>query len=135
MYRKFIKRPLDFICALLAMILFSPVFILTAILVRTKLGKPVIFRQDRPELQGKIFRMYKFRTMTNHCDNNGKLLPDKERLTKLGKILRSTSIDELPELFNILKEDMSIVGVRGIIETTKKSIDFSRVVKVNSIPL
>lgn len=112
MYRKYIKRLLDFILSLLALIILSPVLLITALLVRIKLGSPVIFKQKRPGLNEKIFTLYKFRTMTDKKDDEGNLLPDSERLTKFGKILRSTSIDELPELINILKGDMSIVGPR-----------------------
>jgi len=111
-YRKYIKRPMDFILSLLAIIVLSPVLLIIAILVRVNLGKPVLFRQERPGLNEKIFTIYKFRTMTDQRDENGNLLPDNIRLTKFGKFLRSTSLDELPELFNILKGDMSIVGPR-----------------------
>jgi len=114
-YRRFIKRPMDFILSLLAIILLSPIFLLVAILVRTKLGSPILFKQERPGLNSEIFLMYKFRTMTNQRDINGELLPDSERLTKFGKFLRSTSLDELPELFNILKGDMSIIGPRPLL--------------------
>ncbi len=113
-YEKFIKRPQDFLCALLATIVLSPVMIITAILVRVKLGSPVIFKQERPGRNGKIFRLYKFRSMTSEVDSEGKLLPDEVRLTGFGKKLRSTSLDELPELFNILKGDMSVVGPRPL---------------------
>ncbi len=112
MYQQFIKRGLDFIVSLLGLIILSPIFLGVGILVRMKLGSPVIFKQKRPGKEGKIFTMYKFRTMTDQKDANGKLLSDAERLTKFGKFLRSTSLDELPELFNILKGDMSIVGPR-----------------------
>lgn len=115
MYRKYIKRLLDFILSLLALIILSPVLLITALLVRIKLGSPVIFKQKRPGLNEKIFTLYKFRTMTDKKDDKGNLLPDSERLTKFGKILRSTSIDELPELINILKGDMSIVGPRPLL--------------------
>ena len=111
-YRKYVKRPMDFILSLLAIIVLSPVLLIIAILVRVNLGKPVLFRQERPGLNEKIFTIYKFRTMTDQRDENGNLLPDNIRLTKFGKFLRSTSLDELPELFNILKGDMSIVGPR-----------------------
>ncbi len=111
-YRKFLKRPMDFILSLLAIIVLSPVLIIVAILVRFKLGSPVLFKQKRPGLNEKIFMMYKFRTMTDEKDGNGELLPDSVRLTKFGRMLRSTSLDELPELFNILRGDMSIVGPR-----------------------
>lgn len=112
MYKKYFKRPLDIICSLLALIILSPVLLITAILVRIKLGSPVIFKQKRPGLNEKIFTLYKFRTMTDKRDEEGNLLPDEERLTKFGKLLRSTSLDELPELWNILKGDMSVVGPR-----------------------
>jgi len=114
-YQNYIKRLLDFVLALLALIILSPVFLIVAILVRIKLGSPIIFKQERPGLHEKIFRMYKFRTMTDARDENGELLPDDVRLTKFGKILRSTSLDELPELWNILKGDMSIVGPRPLL--------------------
>lgn len=114
-YEALIKRPQDFLCALLALIVLSPVMLVTAILVRVKLGSPVIFRQERPGLDGKVFRLYKFRTMTDQKDENGKLLPDEIRLTGFGKKLRSTSLDELPELFNILKGDMAVVGPRPLL--------------------
>jgi len=111
-YRRLLKRPMDFILSLIAIIVLSPVLLLVAILVRVKLGSPILFKQKRPGLNEKIFMMYKFRTMTNEREENGKLLPDSVRLTKFGKFLRSTSLDELPELLNILKGDMSIVGPR-----------------------
>lgn len=114
-YRRFIKRPMDFILALVAIIGLSPVLIVTAILVRVKLGSPVIFKQKRPGLNERIFTLYKFRTMTDRRDENGELLPDEIRLTRFGKILRSTSLDELPELFNILKGDMSVIGPRPLL--------------------
>lgn len=112
MYRKCIKRILDFVLSLFALIALSPILLIIAILVKTKLGSPVIFKQKRPGLNEKIFTLYKFRTMADQKDSSGKLLPDSERLTKFGKLLRSTSLDELPELINILKGDMSIVGPR-----------------------
>lgn len=111
-YARYIKRPMDFILSLIALIVLSPVLLVTALLVKIKLGSPVIFKQQRPGLNEKIFTMYKFRTMTDERDENGELLPDSVRLTRFGKFLRSTSLDELPELFNILKGDMSIVGPR-----------------------
>jgi undecaprenyl phosphate N,N'-diacetylbacillosamine 1-phosphate transferase len=111
-YRRFIKRPMDIILSLLALLILSPVFLMVAFLVRLKLGSPVFFKQKRPGLNGRIFMMYKFRTMTDKKDENGDLYPDSIRLTKFGKILRSTSLDELPEIINILKGDMSIVGPR-----------------------
>ena len=112
MYAKYIKRPLDLILSLIAIIILSPLLLIVAILVRIKLGKPVIFKQQRPGKNEKIFTLYKFRTMTDKKDENGNLLPDEQRLTKFGKALRSTSLDELPELINILKGDMAIVGPR-----------------------
>lgn len=111
-YERFIKRPQDFILSLVALIVLSPVFLVLAILVRSKLGSPVIFKQERPGLNGRIFTLYKFRSMSDARDENGNLLPDDVRLTRFGKILRSTSLDEFPELVNILKGDMSIVGPR-----------------------
>ena len=114
-YEKFIKRPQDFLCALAAIVVLSPVMLVTAILVRTKLGSPIIFKQERPGLNGKIFTLYKFRTMTDKKDENGNLLPDEIRLTSFGKKLRSTSLDELPELFNILNGDMAVVGPRPLL--------------------
>ncbi len=114
-YEKCIKRLLDFILALIAIIVLSPVMLITAILVRIKLGSPVLFTQDRPGLNTKVFKLYKFRSMTDAKDENGNLLPDQERLPEFGKKLRSTSLDELPELFNILKGDMSIVGPRPLL--------------------
>lgn len=112
MYAKYIKRILDFVLSLLAIIVLSPLMLIVWILVRVKLGKPAIFKQQRPGKDEKIFTLYKFRTMTDKKDEHGKLLPDEQRLTKFGKMLRSTSLDELPELWNILKGDMAIVGPR-----------------------
>jgi len=114
-YKKYFKRPMDFILSLCAIIVLSPLMLIIALLVRIKLGSPVIFKQKRPGLNEKIFTLYKFRTMTDERDENGELLPDSVRLTKFGKFLRSTSLDELPELFNILKGDMSIVGPRPLL--------------------
>lgn len=114
-YERFFKRPLDFILALSALVLLSPVLIITAILVRIKLGSPVLFTQDRPGKDEIVFKLYKFRTMTDEKDSNGNLLPDAERLTNFGTMLRSTSIDELPELLNIIKGDMSIIGPRPLL--------------------
>ena len=105
---------MDLILSLLAIIVLSPVLLVTAVLVRIKLGSPILFKQKRPGLNEKIFTIYKFRTMTDKKDENGNLLPDDVRLTKFGRFLRSTSLDELPELFNILKGDMSIVGPRPL---------------------
>ena len=113
-YEKYLKRPQDFICALVAIIILSPVLLITALLVRRRLGSPVLFAQDRPGLNGRIFKLYKFRTMTDEKDEAGNLLPDEDRLTPFGNRLRGTSLDELPELFNILKGDMSVVGPRPL---------------------
>lgn len=115
MYKHFFKRLIDFILSLLALIILSPILLILAILVRIKLGSPIIFKQKRPGLNEKIFTLYKFRTMTDAKDEHGNLLPDEIRLTKFGKLLRSTSLDELPELFNILKGDMAIVGPRPLL--------------------
>ena len=114
-YEKFIKRPQDLILSLAALIFLSPLLVIVAILVRKKLGSPVLFTQARPGLNEKIFKMYKFRTMTDEIDENGELLPDSVRLTKFGKMLRSTSLDELPELWNIVRGDMAIVGPRPLL--------------------
>lgn len=151
MYKHFFKRLIDILLSGVALFILSPVLLLVAILVRVKLGSPVIFKQERPGYKGKIFRMYKFRTMIDPQTRDGRKLTDKERLEciekgidiltdeerlpKIGRVLRSTSLDELPELVNILVGDMSIVGDGCIIETTRKSVDFSRVVTVNSISL
>jgi undecaprenyl phosphate N,N'-diacetylbacillosamine 1-phosphate transferase len=115
MYKRYLKRPMDFVLALIALVVLSPVMLIVALLVRIKLGTPVLFKQKRPGKNEKIFTMYKFRTMTDNRDENGELLPDAIRLTKFGKMLRSTSLDELPELFNIVKGDMSIVGPRPLL--------------------
>lgn len=115
MYRKFFKRLFDIMLSLTALIVLSPVLLIVAILVRVKLGSPVIFRQERPGKDEKVFWLYKFRSMTDGRDDNGDLLPDEVRLTKFGRILRSTSLDELPELWNIFKGDMSIVGPRPLL--------------------
>lgn len=114
-YQKYVKRLLDIACSMIVLICFWWLLLIIAILVRTKLGSPIIFTQDRPGKNGKIFKLYKFRSMSNETDNKGNLLPDSQRLTRFGKILRSTSMDELPELFNILKGDMSIVGPRPLL--------------------
>lgn len=111
-YKKYFKRLIDLILSTIALIVLSPIFLLLAILVKINLGSPVIFKQKRPGLNEKIFTLYKFRTMTDKRDEFGQLLPDSMRLTRFGKFLRSTSLDELPELFNIIKGDMSIVGPR-----------------------
>lgn len=113
-YRRFVKRPMDILLSLITIIILSPIFLIVALLVRNNLGSPIIFKQNRPGLNGEIFTMYKFRSMTNEKVSNGELLPDSIRLTKFGKILRSFSLDELPELFNILKGDMSFVGPRPL---------------------
>lgn len=114
-YKRFIKRLMDFVLALISIVFFSPLLIIVAILVRVKLGSPIVFKQKRPGQNEKIFTMYKFRTMTDEIDSNGNLLPDSVRLTKFGMMLRSTSLDEMPELFNILRGDMSIVGPRPLL--------------------
>lgn len=114
-YEKYIKRPQDFFCALAAIIVLSPIMLITAVLVRVKLGSPVIFKQERPGLNSEIFTLYKFRTMIDAKDENGELLSDDVRLTRFGKLLRSTSLDELPELINILKGDMAVVGPRPLL--------------------
>lgn len=115
MYDKYVKRLIDIILSLLAIVVLSPVLLIVAILVRVKLGSPILFKQARPGKNGKIFYLYKFRTMTDEKDENGNLLPDDIRLTKFGKTLRSTSLDELPEFFNILKGDMSFIGPRPLL--------------------
>jgi len=115
LYRRCFKRVFDIVLSLSAIIILSPLLLVIAILVRVKLGSPVIFKQKRPGLNEKIFTLYKFRTMTNERDESGKLLPNHMRLTKFGRILRATSLDELPELFNILRGDMSIVGPRPLL--------------------
>ena len=114
-YEKYIKRLMDMLLSGLALIVLSPVLLVTAVLVRTKLGSPVIFCQERPGKDEKIFRLYKFRSMTDEKDENGNLLPDEIRLTRFGRLLRSTSLDELPELWNIFRGDMSIVGPRPLL--------------------
>ncbi|WP_077602213.1 sugar transferase [Oceanobacillus sojae] len=114
-YRKYVKRPMDLILASIAIIILSPLFLMIAILVKAKLGSPVFFKQKRPGLHEEVFLMYKFRTMTEEKDEKGNLLPDHVRLTRFGRLLRSTSLDELPELFNIVKGDMSIVGPRPLL--------------------
>ena len=114
MYKKYLKRPIDILCALAAITVFGWLYILVAILVKVKLGSPVLFKQPRPGKDEKIFNLYKFRTMTDERDENGNLLPDDVRLTKFGRLLRKTSLDELPEAFNILKGDMSVIGPRPL---------------------
>lgn len=115
MYAKYIKRTLDLILSLMALIVLMPLMIIIGILVRINLGSPIIFKQKRPGKNEKIFTLYKFRTMTDKRDIDGNLLPDEYRLTKFGKFLRSTSLDELPELINIIKGDMAIVGPRPLL--------------------
>lgn len=133
LYELYIKRLMDIVCSLAAIIVFSWLYIIVAVLVRVKLGSPVLFKQPRPGKidpktgREKIFYMYKFRSMSDERDVDGNLLPDDVRLGKFGKALRATSLDELPEAFNILKGDMSIIGDREIIGTTEKNIDFTRI--------
>lgn len=114
-YSRYVKRPLDIVLALVALLVLSPIFLIVALLVRVNLGSPVIFKQNRPGKDEQIFTLYKFRTMTEERDEHGKLLPNSLRLTKFGQFLRTTSLDELPELFNILKGDMSIIGPRPLV--------------------
>ncbi len=118
-YEKYVKRLVDIVCSLVVLVLFWWLYIILAVLVRFKLGSPILFKQQRPGKNEKIFNMYKFRTMTDARDDNGELLPDEVRLTRFGKALRATSLDELPEIFNILKGDSGIIG------TTKKNLDFT----------
>lgn len=120
-YRKYIKRLLDIVISGIAIIILSPIYLIIALVVRIQMGSPILFSQERIGLNEKIFKLYKFRTMTNEKDKKGKLLPDEKRLTKFGIALRSTSLDELPELFMIFKGDSGIIG------TTKKNIDFTGV--------
>lgn len=115
LYERFFKRTLDIFCSCMALLVFWWLYVIVAILVRVKLGSPVLFTQERPGKDEKIFKLYKFRTMTDARDERGNLLPDDVRLTKFGKLLRSTSLDELPEVFNILKGDMSIIGPRPLL--------------------
>ena len=114
-YEKFFKRPLDFLCGIAAILSFWWLYLLIALLVRIKLGSPVLFSQERPGKDEKVFRLYKFRTMTDEKNNQGELLPDEDRLTGFGRMLRSTRLDELPEIFNIIKGDMSWVGPRPLL--------------------
>lgn len=114
-YEKYIKRPQDFLCALLACIVLSPLMLIIAILVRINIGSPILFAQERPGLHGEIFKLYKFRTMTNERDENGELMPDEQRLTPFGKLLRSTSLDELPEIALILSGRLSVCGPRPLL--------------------
>lgn len=113
-YERYIKRLLDILLSIMLLIILSPLYLIIAIIVRIKLGSPVIFKQQRPGKDGEIFTIYKFRTMTNEVNKNGSFLPDEKRLKKIGKLMRSTSIDELPELINILKGEMSFVGPRPL---------------------
>lgn len=114
-YEKYFKRPIDFCCGFAAVLVFWWLYLIIAILVRIKLGSPVLFKQDRPGKDEKIFKLYKFRSMSDARDENGDLLPDDVRLTKFGRFLRSTSLDELPEAFNIIKGDMSVIGPRPLL--------------------
>lgn len=114
-YEKYFKRPLDLFCGLAAVTVFWWLYLILAILVRVKLGSPVLFTQERPGKDEKIFKLYKFRTMTDERDENGNLLPDEVRLTRFGKLLRATSLDELPEAFNIIKGEMSVIGPRPLL--------------------
>lgn len=114
-YERFIKRPMDCFLATLSLLFLSPVILILSLLVRVFLGSPVLFEQDRPGKDGKVFKLYKFRTMTDKRDEDGQLLADEKRLTTFGKILRSSSLDELPELFNIIKGEMSLIGPRPLL--------------------
>lgn len=115
LYEAYIKRPFDFVCGMLALIVFWPLYLILAVMVRIKLGSPVLFTQDRPGENEQIFKLYKFRTMTDERDESGELLPDEVRLTEFGKWLRKSSLDELPEAFNIIKGDMSVIGPRPLL--------------------
>jgi sugar transferase EpsL len=112
---QFIKSIFDWITSILLIVLLAPIILLLSILIKLKLGSPIIFKQVRPGKHGKLYTMYKFRTMTNACDERGNLLPNEQRLTKFGRFLRSTSLDELPELINVLKADMALVGPRPLL--------------------
>ena len=114
-YSKYIKRIFDVVFSGMAIVYLIPVFIIVSVLVGVKLGRPIIFTQERTGLHGKIFLMYKFRTMTNEMDSNGNLLPSEQRMTKTGRLLRAASLDELPELFNIFKGEMSFIGPRPLL--------------------
>ena len=114
-YKRFMKRPMDFCLSLAAIIVLSPVVFILVLMIRKKLGSPVLFKQKRPGLNEKVFTLYKFRTMTDQRDDKGGLLPDDQRLTKFGSFLRSTSLDELPELINVLKGDMAVIGPRPLL--------------------
>lgn len=120
-YEAYFKRVIDFICGMLVLVVLWPLYVVLAIMVRIKLGSPVLFTQDRPGKNEKIFKLYKFRTMTDERDEKGELLPDAKRLTSFGSWLRRTSMDEIPEAFNIVRGDSGIIG------TTKKNLDFTRV--------
>lgn len=115
MYKKYLKRVLDIVCSIIFIFSFWWLYIVVAIMVRIRLGSPILFKQERPGLNGKIFTMYKFRSMTNMKNKDGKLLSDEERLPRFGKILRATSLDEIPEIFNVLKGEMSLVGPRPLL--------------------
>ena len=115
MYKSFLKRLIDIVVSVVFILCFWWLYIVLAVLIRIKLGRPVLFKQERPGLNGKIFTMYKFRSMTDGRDKNGKLLSDSERLTSFGRVLRATSLDEIPEFFNVLKGDMSLVGPRPLL--------------------
>jgi len=114
-YEKYIKCPQDFILALFALAVLSPILLIIAVMVKIKLGSPILFKQERPGLNGKIFKLYKFRTMSNEKDENGNFLPDEVRLGKFGKLLRSTSLDELPSLLNVIRFELSLVGPRPLL--------------------
>ena len=134
-YERFIKRPQDFILSLVALIVMSPVFLVLAILVRAKLGSPVIFKQERPGLNGRIFTLYKFRSMSDARDENGNLLPDEVRLTRFGKILRSTSLDELPELVKVCDRFVILAdgGVSEILDTADGPVTEAEIMmRINS---
>ena len=115
MYKSFLKRLIDIVVSVVFILCFWWLYIVLAVLIRIKLGRPVLFKQERPGLNGKIFTMYKFRSMTDGRDKNGKLLSDNERLTSFGRVLRATSLDEIPEFVNVLKGDMSLVGPRPLL--------------------
>lgn len=125
-YSRYVKRLIDIFISLVVLVLFWWVYAIIALIVAINLGTPVLFTQDRPGKKGKIFKLYKFRSMSNAKDENGNLLPDKDRLNRFGRLLRSTSLDELPELFNMLKGDMSLIGKRLKLGGTEKISDFSR---------
>lgn len=115
MYKKYLKRVLDIVCSIIFIFSFWWLYIVVAIMVRIRLGSPILFKQERPGLNGKIFTIYKFRSMTNMKNKDGKLLSDEERLPRFGKILRATSLDEIPEIFNVLKGEMSLIGPRPLL--------------------